>query len=74
MAVASVGIGILGIVFGFAFGLLALSVVFPALMLGIVSLHEIAQSDGEVKGKALAITGIVLGVLGFPSMVITIIF
>ena len=36
----------------------------PAIINGLLGLREIRQSDGQLQGKQLAISGIVLGLLG----------
>jgi hypothetical protein len=56
----AIGAIVLG-VFSFCFSLLA---GVPAVILGIMSLSDISSSHGRVGGRGLAITGIVLGVIG----------
>jgi hypothetical protein len=36
----------------------------PAVIHGLLSLREILQSNGELQGKQLAVSGIILGLLG----------
>jgi type IV pilus assembly protein PilA len=55
LAIASLVLGILGFITGIT-GLIA-------LVLGILALRGINKSSGEVKGKGLAISGIILGIV-----------
>jgi len=56
-AKAAMILGLLSLVLGFVTGL-------PALWVGRKSLHHIAASEGDVRGRRLALTGMVLGCVG----------
>lgn len=58
-AIASLVLGLTSI-----FCLLNFLTGLPAIILGFLSLSEINKSQGQVKGKGLAITGLVTGFLG----------
>ncbi len=61
MAIASLVLGILG---GCSFGLAGI----VGLILGIIAYREIGRSQGQIRGKGMAITGIILGAL-FPVFI-----
>jgi prepilin-type processing-associated H-X9-DG protein len=61
LAIASLVLAILGFV---TFFLTAL----PAIILGIVGLFKIERSAGQLKGKGLAITGIVVPTIALPIL------
>jgi len=62
----TLGLAITSLVFGCLFIIPILGILFslPALILGIVSLVIISKNKETIKGKGLAITGIVLGSIG----------
>ncbi|MHC4112069.1 MAG: DUF4190 domain-containing protein, partial [Planctomycetota bacterium] len=62
LAIAALLLGILSIPALFLTEVLAFSVVISAIILGIVALVKIKQSSGRLKGRDLAITGIVIPV------------
>lgn len=60
LALAALYLGIFSIPAFFLIKVLAFSVGTPAIILGIVALIKIKQSSGRLKGRGLAITGIVI--------------
>ena len=66
MAIASLVLGILGLVCGLP--------AIPGLILGIVALSQVSQSRGQLAGKGLAIAGICVSaavlLLGLLSVVV----
>ncbi|HLN28659.1 MAG TPA: DUF1559 domain-containing protein [Gemmataceae bacterium] len=56
-AVASLILGLMSLVCSLLTGI-------PAIILGILGLRDVSQSDGRVKGQGLAIAGIITGGLG----------
>lgn len=65
LAVASLVLGLVGIVFDFIPGLnyVALVCAIVGLILGIVARNQIANSNGQIGGKGMATAGIVLSII-----------
>ena len=61
------GKAIFSVICGILFVILPLSIV--AVIFGYIALSEIRKSPGRLKGRGLAITGIVLGYLGVAFIV-----
>ena len=61
MAVASLVLGVLSLLCSLLSGL-------PAIVLGVIALVDIGRSEGRKKGKGLAITGVVAGLLGVVAL------
>jgi hypothetical protein len=62
-AVASLFLGIASLVLVILAGI-------PAIILGIMGLREVSQGRGRVRGKGLALTGMILGVIGSALTVV----
>lgn len=69
LATLSLILGIVGLIFGL-FASLPAGIIFGllALILGIIAL-ELIKSDEKFRGKGLAITGIILGLIGMISFI-----
>jgi hypothetical protein len=50
--------------FGLASFFVSVLAGIPAVIQGLLSLREIRQSGGQLQGKQLAVSGIILGTLG----------
>jgi hypothetical protein len=55
-------------VWSLVLGILSLGCLFitglPAIILGILGIRDVSRGDGNVKGQGMAITGIIMGVIG----------
>lgn len=63
LAIASLVVGIVGLVC--SFGCLGIVLGPTAAIMGFISRQRIASSGGAIAGGALAIIGLILGVVGF---------
>lgn len=61
IAIASMVLGIVGIIFAFAIPFVGLICAILALVLGIVGRSQITNSNGQIAGGGMAVAGIVLG-------------
>lgn len=71
LAIASLVLGIVGLLFGCCTGVVGLPFAIAALITGIIGMKKV---DAETGGKGLAIAGIVLGVIGILIGIVMIIF
>jgi len=64
-AIASMVLGIVGLVFGFIPGLGVIGLIcgVVAIILGVVGKNAIDRSNGELNGRGMATAGIVLGII-----------
>ncbi len=65
-AVASLVLGVLSLVASVFAGI-------PAMLLGMVALGEVARSKGRLRGRKIAIAGVVLGAIGSALIPVTVI-
>ena len=72
LAVASLIIGVIGLLFSFCCGLFAIPFPIIALILGFMALNKIKSDPKNLKGKEMAIAGMALG--GVTLFLVVIIF
>jgi hypothetical protein len=73
LAVASMVLGIVAVVFDFIFLWVGLICAIIALILGIVAKNQISNSNGQIGGGGMATTGIVLGAVALLLWLIVLI-
>lgn len=72
LAIASLVLGLVGIVFDFipGLGIVALLCAIVGLILGIVAKSQISNSNGQIGGSGMATAGIVLSIIVLALWVI----
>lgn len=73
LAVASMVLGIVAVVFDFIFAWVGLICGIIALILGIVAKNQISNSNGQIGGGGMATAGIVLGAVALLLWLIVLI-